>query len=190
MAIKIIMAKLSSAANRELVVHRHLDFIGCDDHPGYNHVLRLLHEFYVDGPNGTHLCIVSHVLGPNAASIADAYPNHRLGERLVRSVSRQLLFAVGYLHEAGIVHGDIHPRNVLFRLPEIDEMDLTLEIAEEFFGALVVKATGQCGPDSSAPAYLISPGRFNRANPRSFHKVQLINLGECTESQTLCIVLF
>ena len=66
------MSEVSNEANRELMVLRHLKSTGRRDHPGYNHVLRMLEEFHVDGPNGRHICIVSDVVGPNAAYIAEA----------------------------------------------------------------------------------------------------------------------
>jgi serine/threonine protein kinase len=44
-------------------------------------------------------------LGPEVSSVADRCKNYRLGGDLARSVSRQLLLAVDYLHSAGVAHG-------------------------------------------------------------------------------------
>ena len=102
----------------------------------------VLEEFHIHGPNGKPICIVSDVVvGPDANPLAEAYRNHRPHGLVSRWVLLQLLLAVGYLHEAGVVHRitisgiwcfeqslidelladpprvDIHPRNVLIRLP-------------------------------------------------------------------------
>ena len=136
------MSNVLNEFNSELMVLRHLKNTERGDHPGYKHVLRMLDEFYVNGPNGRHMCIVSDVLGPNASDVADAYTNHRPSGQVARSISRQLLLAVDYLHQAGVVHGgkisgiwcferslidpsrvDIHPGNVVFRLPHVDTIN-------------------------------------------------------------------
>ena len=115
------MSNMSNEANRELMVLRRLkNNTKCHNHPGYKHVLRMLDDFQIDGPNGRHMCIVSDVLGPNAKSVAEAYPNNRPDGQLARSVSRQLLLAVGYLHEAGVVHGGKNPGMRCFEQSPID----------------------------------------------------------------------
>jgi hypothetical protein len=45
------------------------------------------------------------MLGQSISSVREDYPGNRLDGRLVRSVSRQLLLAVDYLHSAGVAHG-------------------------------------------------------------------------------------
>lgn len=38
-------------------------------HPGYQHVMRLLDDFEVNGPNGKHICMVFEVLGENVLNL-------------------------------------------------------------------------------------------------------------------------
>lgn len=38
-------------------------------HPGYNHVMRLLDDFNIKGPNGNHICMVFEVLGENVLNL-------------------------------------------------------------------------------------------------------------------------
>jgi serine/threonine-protein kinase SRPK3 len=82
----------------------------------------LLDEFVIHGPNGSHRCTVTEVLGP---SIAIPDPNDRTDSLpllvpVAKRVAVQLAVAVAELHRLGIIHGDLHPRNILFRIPGID----------------------------------------------------------------------
>ena len=224
------MSEMSNEANRELMVLRHLNNTGCRDHPGYKHVLRMLDEFHVDGPNGRHMCIVSDVVGPSVA-YHPMKTTERPSGQLARSLSRQLLLAVDYLHKAGVVHGgkisgiscfeqslidpswvDIHPGNVLFRLPNLDELDLTPGVVNECFGEPRLGTVTRCDGgerDPGVPEYLVMPAEFNEPDIESdeedlesdvqdlesdeedqddiesYYDVYLIDLGECTESQSV-----
>ena len=125
---------------------------------------------------------------------------------LARLVSRQLLLAVGYLHEAGVVHGgkisgnwcferslidpsgvDIHPGDVLLRLPQVDKM--TPDAVNDIFRkprleTVTRRAGDERGPE--VPEYIVR-ATLSQDVLRSLHEVQLIDLGAFTESQTLCI---
>lgn len=62
-------------------------------------------------------------------------------DRLVVEITRQLLFAVQYLHDSGVVHNDLHGGNVLMvqgaELPKCKLSDLG--IAQELYGRRVVR---------------------------------------------------
>jgi serine/threonine protein kinase len=103
--IKVVVARQSDKTHRELRILQTLKERGDPNHPGCKHVSHLLDSFYLKGPNGRHLCIVLDPLGPEVSSVADRCKNYRLGGDLARSVSRQLLLAVDYLHSAGVAHG-------------------------------------------------------------------------------------
>ena len=105
MTLKVVVASKSDETNRELVVLQALKEQGDPEHPGRKHVSHILDSFHLQGPNGQHLCIVLDLLGPNISSVADRCQNYRLDGHLARSVSRQLLLAVDYLHSAGVTHG-------------------------------------------------------------------------------------
>ncbi|ATY66322.1 kinase domain [Cordyceps militaris] len=77
----------------------------------------LLDRFCIDGPNGTHTCLVSE---PTRASLADAVYigcNLPLPLPVARAIAAQIILAVAHLHDNGVVHGDLHLGNVLFKLP-------------------------------------------------------------------------
>lgn len=103
-------------------------------HPGYKHFPQLLHKFAIESVHGSHICLVTEVLcdgseyfqtlpleidDPDAMIGLDAY----LPLKVVKELTRQLLRAVLYLHEAcGILHGDIKHTHVLFRPKDIDRI--------------------------------------------------------------------
>ncbi|KAF8250041.1 hypothetical protein K440DRAFT_675784 [Wilcoxina mikolae CBS 423.85] len=60
-SIKVVVPEKSAGDNNELKILKHL--LNCRDGAGSENVLHMLDEFYVDGPNGRHLCIVFDVLG-------------------------------------------------------------------------------------------------------------------------------
>ncbi|KAK8156697.1 hypothetical protein BKA80DRAFT_208808, partial [Phyllosticta citrichinensis] len=55
-ALKIIVAS-ESQASTEAQILRALN-AGDKNHPGYSFICRLLDEFWIDGPNGSHRCLV------------------------------------------------------------------------------------------------------------------------------------
>jgi serine/threonine-protein kinase SRPK3 len=75
--------------------------------------IQLLDDFLVDGPNGTHSCVVTELLGPSVAELKDA--RHPMGGRLPRAwskaLAKQLLSAVSDLHAQGIGHGGMCNRD-------------------------------------------------------------------------------
>ncbi|KPM34602.1 hypothetical protein AK830_g11978 [Neonectria ditissima] len=84
----------------------------------------LLNFFHHTGPNGTHTCIVTELLGPTLATVLscmNAYYNQEiLRPDTILRASKQVLKAIEFTHQAGIVHGvrptnlDISPSNLAF----------------------------------------------------------------------------
>lgn len=76
---------------------------------GAKHIVQLLDDFFHEGPNGCHQCLVFELLGPTVN--LSVYDYHREGERLdtetILKISTQLLEAVAFMHEAGYAHGGI-----------------------------------------------------------------------------------
>ncbi|KAH6845669.1 kinase-like domain-containing protein [Chaetomium sp. MPI-CAGE-AT-0009] len=76
----------------------------------------LLDCFRVTGPNGTHNCLVTELLGPTVDEVLETFKENNLTLRpdTVLRASRQLLDAVDFIHQAGIAHGDLSYSNVAF----------------------------------------------------------------------------
>ncbi|KZT58237.1 kinase-like protein [Calocera cornea HHB12733] len=93
-------------------------------HPGYPHVLTLLDEFRFKGPNGTHIVLVTDVLGEDLVRVRRRYESGRLPVGVVKQVAKQVLLGLQYLHEdVGLTHTDLKPDNILIALPTPDAGD-------------------------------------------------------------------
>ncbi|KAF8488912.1 kinase-like domain-containing protein [Gautieria morchelliformis] len=91
---------------------------------GQEFLVEYLDDFKVEGPNGTHQCIVTEVLGPSiGADIEEIYgPEERYPIEIAKNVVAQIMRGVAYLHSCGVVHGDLHVGNILFRISGIEQM--------------------------------------------------------------------
>lgn len=73
--------------------------------------VRPLDSFQHIGPNGTHNCLVTELLGPTISSVIYTYSE--VGEILrpdtVLRTSHQLLEGLEIAHQVGYVHGGIVP---------------------------------------------------------------------------------
>lgn len=100
-------------------------------HHGRNHVLQLLDNFQIHGPNGTHEALVTDIFVPiQYLRIFDAKPT-----------SYESILALAYLNQCGIIHGgaflflpslgdplitcskDLHTDNIAFVLPGLTGLD-------------------------------------------------------------------
>jgi serine/threonine-protein kinase SRPK3 len=75
---------------------------------------KLLDEFDHIGPNGTHHCMVTNLLGSNLLGMIQKYHYRGLPYVLVQKIARQLLTTLAHLHEDHkIIHTDLKPENIL-----------------------------------------------------------------------------
>ena len=95
----------------------------------------LLDSFEHRGPNGLHRCLVFDVMGPNSSAMFNYLPSNwhppgksgepsenrggRLAFWIAKSVMRQILLGIDFLHKNGIAHGDLQPGNVLFSVKDL-----------------------------------------------------------------------
>ncbi|KAJ0123879.1 hypothetical protein J7T55_012350 [Diaporthe amygdali] len=101
-------------------------------HPGQDHVVQMVDHFEETGPNGTHECLVLELLGPNVPDLIDwIYTDERLPARLAKSIAHQALLGVGFLSTYEIGHGDLHSRNLAFKIPNFDSLN-----QQEFYDKL------------------------------------------------------
>ncbi|KAL9106518.1 MAG: hypothetical protein Q9187_008548, partial [Circinaria calcarea] len=76
----------------------------------------------ISRPNGTHVCLVSKVLGHHLRAQACKFRQLRLPVRVVKVVAKQLLEGLDFLHrECGIIHTDLQPKNILLELEDYEE---------------------------------------------------------------------
>lgn len=61
-------------------------------------------RFWIDGPNGKHLCLVLHAMGPDLSRLSKGIYT-RLNSDFARRVSLQAARALAKLHSLGLCHG-------------------------------------------------------------------------------------
>jgi serine/threonine protein kinase len=85
---------------------------------GYTGVVSLVDYFEHAGPNGTHVCMVFEVMGPNVLALIKQFEFKGVPENYVRKVAAHTLIGLDYLHRCcGIIHTDLKPENVLVGCP-------------------------------------------------------------------------
>ncbi|KAI1264431.1 kinase-like domain-containing protein [Xylariaceae sp. FL1019] len=147
-----------------------------------------LETFWVEGPNGKHLCLVTPIYGP---SISDwRRRQDALDSELhstLTAICRQVVQSLAFLHGKGICHGDFRPSNILMKidqsaLDEIDEetMDIMLGELETY---PVYTLSGD-DPDARAPDYLTVAGSSQWCKKFIVPEVIITDFGESFHSDT------
>ncbi|KXJ89417.1 kinase-like domain-containing protein [Microdochium bolleyi] len=91
--------------------------------PGPQHLLGLVDNFEHTGPHGNHVCLVFEATGPDMSRFRRLHPRSRVPVPLLKSITRQLLLALAFLHDTcKVVHCDIKPKNLLIITPKIASM--------------------------------------------------------------------
>ncbi|EFW16404.1 hypothetical protein D8B26_005743 [Coccidioides posadasii str. Silveira] len=98
-------------------------------HPGCRFVRKLLTSFDIQGPHGKHLCVVHQALGMSMDQLLRFFPRRSIPMDSMKRCLRQLLITLDFLHtEAGIIHTDLQPKNLL--LP-VDDVSTFKEMEED-----------------------------------------------------------
>ncbi|KAJ5749401.1 hypothetical protein N7533_006429 [Penicillium manginii] len=102
-AVKISVAEQEHGREtRELQTMREL----ASYHSSPTHVVQLLDDFDLTGPNGFHRCLVYELLGPNIPDVIDAqFSGGRLPGKLAKIIAKQSLSGLNDLHQRNIGHG-------------------------------------------------------------------------------------
>jgi serine/threonine-protein kinase SRPK3 len=102
--VKIAVARQADRS-REIKVLRSLSNSKSERAHSHN-VVSMLHNFQLRGPNGLHECIVLELLGPSIRDLLDVrFGGERLPGRAAKSVAKQTLLGLDYLHKRKIGHG-------------------------------------------------------------------------------------
>lgn len=82
-------------------------------------LVQLLTHFVHRGKNGNHICMVFEILGVNLLEIIKLYDYKGIPIPLVRTIARQVLIGLDYLHRiCRVIHTDIKPENILLQLTQ------------------------------------------------------------------------
>lgn len=132
-ALKILIAN-NDVPQNEIAIYEILSQSPVT-HPGRAHVMTLRDMFEHRGPNGTHRCLVFDVMGASAETMAECLPvsvarNERRSpvDRsfplwMAKTMLRQVLEGIDFLHRNEIAHGDVQPGNILFAPEDLSSMD-------------------------------------------------------------------
>jgi serine/threonine protein kinase len=179
--------------NREAQVMKKLAAI----HPSPQHVVYMLDDFDLEGPNGTHKCLVFELLGPSVPDIIEThFSDGRLPGTLAKDIAKQALTGLDTLHQHRICHGgrsifltfgtvennftniDLHTRNLAFTMPCMDDF-----LEGEFIAALGEPEIGQIrrsdgkALEVGVPEYIIRPAVY-RSQSWSSYEIKIIDFGE------------
>lgn len=106
-----------SYANREIKILQHLD------HP---HIVKLFQVFEIgkESPNNrlSSFIALSYAPGPTLEQIIDT--GGAVGIPFSRMIAKQLISAVGYMHDHAVIHRDLKPDNVLVTGSSLDDDDI------------------------------------------------------------------
>ena len=159
-ALKIITSGNSSEDNNELKIHAHLRQ-KAEQGQKVSSVAALLDSFWIEGPNGKHLCLAFELSGPSIASLDYHWGTRKIRPDVARDLASQSAKGLQELHAAGVVYGDLSAANILFRL--IDINNWSVEKVYETFGhpeAIEIQtAEGEPAP-ASAPKVVYEPIQF------------------------------
>ncbi|KAK6586174.1 hypothetical protein PZA11_001231 [Diplocarpon coronariae] len=179
-ALKILAARLSRDCPEVEILRR---LKQSEDHEGKPFVMSLLDHFWIDGPNGKHLCVVSEVGGPSIKQFNDC-PGFTSGTRrlrgvVARKVALQATKGLAYIHSTGIVHGDFTAANILLQIANIDEWSV-----EEIHSRLgkpqtqVLHRTAVRAGEYTGPAYTVTAISMKLVDPRWLSdQIMIIDFG-------------
>jgi serine/threonine-protein kinase SRPK3 len=85
----------TEAARDEITL---LSQISRGDTDNSKHCCRLLDSFEHSGPHGRHVCMLFEVLGDNLLALIKAFDYKGVPLPVVRTLTRQMLVALDYLH--------------------------------------------------------------------------------------------
>lgn len=125
MTLKVMSAEQSTTPNNvlEMTIPRRLCEILHANGTSVRPNIRVIEDsFMQEGPNGSHLCLVSEFAGPSVHSMLDCpgrvTGSRRLRSDLARNVAKQVAAVIQLMHSEGYVHGDLTTSNVLFRVAD------------------------------------------------------------------------
>lgn len=131
-ALKILSAKLHGR-ERESSAYEALrmgeDLLEDDLEAGRRRILCASRSFTHIGPNGRHRCLILELMGPDVGHMVNFYSQDRSYVEgayplwIAKSLCKQLLLALNFLHYKQFCHGDLDPENLLFTLRPLTNAD-------------------------------------------------------------------
>ena len=68
--------------------------------------MHVVDDFDLEGPNGTHRCLVFELLGPSVPNMIDThFSDGRLPGKLAKAIAKHVVYGLEFLHQEKIGHG-------------------------------------------------------------------------------------
>lgn len=177
------MVAKASAISTELSI---LDYLSKLEDPHARHVMEVLDFFHHEGPNGKHLCMVFEPMGSTAASLVEELPENQpkmrgKRQRYPKWVAKRILLhalrGLAFLHQNGVVHGDVQPGNLLLSINNLESVKEEELSQDETSGTVPLqRVDGKI--DRWAPRNLyLKQSLHNRVQVDSTLHVKLSDLG-------------
>ncbi|OAA67875.1 protein kinase domain protein [Niveomyces insectorum RCEF 264] len=129
--VSIKIPALDTDASGEAAKAKHI-LTANSAHEGFGFVRTPIDEFNLQGPKGTHLCLVYHPMRETLLRFQRRLPRQRLAMPIFKPYMYLLLQALDYLHsECQLIHTDIKEDNIMIRI----ENDAVLNNFVEFYKA-------------------------------------------------------
>jgi serine/threonine protein kinase len=177
-AAKIMTAKASKpdcADLRALGLFKGID----SDVLATNHIQLPLEHFWLDGPNGRHLCFVLPLLGPSLSAV---YHHYGHVPELMKDICFQMVESLRFVHSQDLCHGDIRTNNILFR--PIDGVDDWEEAIMQLLGRPnlvrvehVDETRSEPERDPGIPAYLVPSAYLPYGSGACSSEIAVIDFG-------------
>lgn len=190
------MARLSNYANRELSLYQHLA-TSTSSSTDSACFAGLMDSFQIKGPNGLHTSFVFEPMGPHLWDVLDATPEfhhgslfedddffrnipkyRRFPKNVAKKILRNVLQGLKYLHNHGIVHGDLHMGNVLVTTRPLECNSSTIaELKQDpEDGEPLKRLDGK--KDLWAPSYQLTPAGLLKYSSSGFDPyVKIADIG-------------
>ncbi|KAI1326702.1 kinase-like protein [Xylariaceae sp. FL0255] len=175
-ALKIFTAKASWQDRPELELLNELKRSACGDRNEHfdrnewerNGIYLPWEYFWIEGPNGRHLCEVLPVLG---VSLKDEWSWGMESSQmpLLKELLFQTVSAVDFIHSKGICHGALEPSNIVMEIEDITFMEK--DELMELLGNPRIKPV----VDASQIGYLVLPARRDCLKLKKERRIAIIN---------------
>ncbi|EFY91595.1 protein kinase, putative [Metarhizium acridum CQMa 102] len=173
-AVKVMTADVSLERVPEISILKHLD----QANPGARYIALPLDSFEIHGPNGTHQCIVSPLLGQCVSPVL--WQRLEYPGLVLRNLCHQAVLALNCLHESGVGHGDFRPSNILLKVSGLDNLredELLSQIGYPEPGNVVAEDGAPLPPFS--PRYLVPAADMSRLDSKYLREeICLIRFGQ------------
>lgn len=153
-AVKVVAARFSKPEEcQDFAIAKYFADVS-PEQLAKNNIAPPFELFWIDGPNGRHLCAVIPLLGPRVESVWRYYGHCT---DLLKHLCWQVVEGLGFIHSRGICHGDLRPQNILFRLVDGIEDWAEEEILKAFGAPKITEVSSVDGSDlpPGVPKYLV-----------------------------------